>query len=102
MDSSISAFDRIHCCKNWGFQSEINNRIANSIDPDDMAHYELSHLDLHCLQRYMKWSAGLKDKVKFIADDSLKFFSEKTSLDISCESSAKQMIHMKCQDLFFF
>ena len=27
-------------------------------------------------------------------------FSEKTSLDISCESSAKQMIHMKCQDLF--
>ena len=28
------------------------------------------------------------------------YFSEKTSLDISCESSAKQMIHMKCQDLF--
>ena len=28
------------------------------------------------------------------------FFSEKTSLDISCELSAKQMIHMKCQDLF--
>ena len=28
------------------------------------------------------------------------FFSEKTSLDISCESSAWQMIHMKCLDLF--
>ena len=28
------------------------------------------------------------------------FFSEKTSLDISCESSARQTIHMKCQDLF--
>ena len=28
------------------------------------------------------------------------FFSEKTSLDISSESSAKQTIHMKCQDLF--
>ena len=27
------------------------------------------------------------------------FFSEKLSLGISCESSAKQMIHMKCQDL---
>ena len=27
-------------------------------------------------------------------------FSEKTSLDISCESSARQMIHMKSQDLF--
>ena len=29
------------------------------------------------------------------------FFSEKTSLDISCESPAKQTIHMKCQYLFF-
>ena len=27
-------------------------------------------------------------------------FSENTSLEISCESSAEQMIHMKCQDLF--
>ena len=32
----------------------------------------------------------------------LLFFnlSEKISPDISCESSTKQMIHMKCQDLF--
>ena len=29
------------------------------------------------------------------------YFSEKTSLDIPCEFSAWQMIHMKCQDLFF-
>ena len=28
------------------------------------------------------------------------YFLEKTSLAISCESSAKQTIHMKCQDLF--
>ena len=28
------------------------------------------------------------------------YFSEKTSLDISCESSAKQTIHIKCKDLF--
>ena len=28
------------------------------------------------------------------------YFSEKTSLDISCESSAWQTNHMKCQDLF--
>ena len=37
------------------------------------------------------------------ADNSLIFFfyfSEKKRLDISCESSAKQMIHMKCQVLF--
>ena len=35
------------------FQSKINNRIANSVDPDEMAHYEPSHLDLHCLQKYL-------------------------------------------------
>ena len=28
------------------------------------------------------------------------YFSEIVSLDISCEASAKQTIHMKCQDLF--
>ena len=42
-------------------------------------------------------------QAKFVAGDIqifFFFFSEKTSLDISCESSAKQMIHMKCQDLF--
>ena len=44
----------------------------------------------------------LKAPITTAADDNLLFyfFSEKTSLDISCESSAKQMIHMKCQDLF--
>ena len=30
------------------------------------------------------------------------YVSEKTSLEISCELSAWQMIHMKCQDMFFF
>ena len=38
-----------------------------------------------------------------MVEDILKFFfyfSEKTSLDISCELSAKQTIHIKCQDLF--
>ena len=27
--------------------------MANSVDPDETAHYELSHLDLHCLQKYL-------------------------------------------------
>ena len=30
----------------------------------------------------------------------LDYFSEKNGIDISCELSAWQMIHMKCQDLF--
>ena len=28
------------------------------------------------------------------------YFSKKISFDISCESSAKQTSHMKCQDIF--
>ena len=39
-----------------------------------------------------------------MADDILIFFiifPMKLSLDISCELSAWQTIHMKCQDLFF-
>ena len=27
--------------------------MPNSVDPDEMAYYKLSHLDLHCLQRYL-------------------------------------------------
>ena len=29
------------------------NKMANSEYPDDMDHYEVSHLDLHGLQRYL-------------------------------------------------
>ena len=34
--------------------------MTNSVDPDEMAYYEPSHLDLHCLQKYRFWSVGLK------------------------------------------
>ena len=42
------------------FLIKIINRLANSEDPDEMAHYELSHLDLHCLHTYLYQSTGLK------------------------------------------
>ena len=35
-------------------------RMAQSVDPDEMAHDELYHLDLHCLHRYLFWSARMK------------------------------------------
>ena len=38
------------------------NRMANSVDPDETAHYEPSHQDLHCLHRFLVWSAGLKSE----------------------------------------
>ena len=34
--------------------------MANSVDTDEMAHNESSHLDLHCLNRHLCWSSGLK------------------------------------------
>ena len=34
-------------------------RMANSIDQDELAHYEPSHLDLHRLLRYWFYSAEL-------------------------------------------
>ena len=46
----------------------------------------------------------LKAQITTAADDSLEYFfqhfSEKIRLVISCESSARQRIHMKHQDLF--
>ena len=36
-------------------------KMATSVDPDEMAHYEPSPLDLHCLHRSLYRSTGLKD-----------------------------------------
>ena len=52
------------CCIKEGFLSKINNRMANSVDPDETAHYEPSHLGLHCLQRYLYWSCR-DERVKY-------------------------------------
>ena len=41
-------------------KKEEKERKANSVDPDETARYEPSHLDQHCLLRYLFWSAGLK------------------------------------------
>ena len=46
--------------------------MANIVDPDETARYEPSHLDLHCLQRYVFWSTGLKElqilKIRILSD----------------------------------
>ena len=39
---------------------KIKNRMANSVDSDERAHHEPSHLFVHCLQKYLSWSTGLK------------------------------------------
>ena len=42
----------------WGSKLEIENILANNVGPDETAHYEPSHQNLCCLQRYLFWSAG--------------------------------------------
>ena len=39
--------------------SEIKNGMANGVDPDETARYELSPLDLHRLHRYLFWFTRL-------------------------------------------
>ena len=34
--------------------------MANNVIPEEMAHYEPFHLDLHCIQKYLSWSTGLQ------------------------------------------
>ena len=51
MDTSVCEFGNVIVAK--VFQSKIKNRMANSVAPDEMAHYEHSHLALHCLHRYL-------------------------------------------------
>ena len=39
------------------------NRMATRVDPDETARYELSHLDLHYLQRYLYRSTRYRGSV---------------------------------------
>ena len=39
--------------------------MTNSVDPDETAHYEPSHLDLHCLHSYLFWSKGIKGLILY-------------------------------------
>ena len=38
---------------NYQSKMETRSRVANSVNPDEMAPYKPSHLDIHCLHRYM-------------------------------------------------
>ena len=62
MGSLIIELGHVHRCKKGShFEKKTKqNRMANSVDPDETAHYEPSHLDLHCLYKYLFWSARLK------------------------------------------
>ena len=60
MDLYVHEFGHVHWCK-LGFPSKTKNKIANIVDPDKTARNEPSYQDKHCLQRYMFWSAELKE-----------------------------------------
>ena len=52
MDSSILEFGHVPQCKQ-GLQSNISNRMANTVDSDETAPYEPSDLNLHRLHKYL-------------------------------------------------
>ena len=51
--------------------------MANSVDPDGTAHYEPSHLDLHCLHKYQCWFVVLKGlkEIDILSRGITQFFS---------------------------
>ena len=56
----------------------------------------------HSFKKFNIFFQPLKRQAKFVGDYIQLFFFifQRKRLDISCKSSAKQMIHMKCQGLF--
>ena len=81
--------------------------MTNSVDHDENSHSDLYYLDFDLFglvftDKVTPLTLKVQSKIcsRQHSKSSFFFFSGKTSLDISCESSAKQTIHMKCQDLF--
>ena len=46
--------------------------MSNSVDPDETAHYEQSHLDLCCLQKSILSPMAVKELKTGISDDETK------------------------------
>ena len=53
-------FVMARCCKQECLH-KIENRMTNSVDPNETARDEPSHLDLHCLRRYHVFFFGDRD-----------------------------------------
>ena len=61
--------------------------VANSVEPDETARHEPSHLGLHCLQRYMFWSAGLKELRDWRHLPDFPSFFTREAIFVTCDSS---------------
>ena len=52
MDFSITEFGQCLLLQ-IGMSVKNQNRMANNVDPDETAHYKLSHKDVHSFPRYL-------------------------------------------------
>ena len=50
---------------------ELKCWMSKSVDPDETAHYEPSHLDLRCLQKLIYFACGSEKKVKYQATKNI-------------------------------
>ena len=75
MASSIFALEHIHCCQK---SDSCKSRTEwQTVDHDEVAYFELSHMDLHCTQKRLYKSAGLKALRKHAYSNILKIFPPK-------------------------
>ena len=90
------------------FQIEVSvtnlHRMANNVDPDEMAYYEPSHQDLHCLQKHLS-SAGLKGTRVPMQSRVLFFYAFslfKNDLDkVSWNDIWHYLSHLRCRVTIF-
>ena len=57
------------------FYLKLKDWMSNSVDLDEMAHFEPSHLDLCCLQKPLLSPVAVKEWTKLLANLTLKFLS---------------------------
>ena len=54
---------------------KLKDCMSNSVDPDETAHYEPSHLDLRCLLKPIIIACGSEKHQSQLKDDILKYIS---------------------------
>ena len=81
------------------------NRMANSVDLNESAYHEASHLDLHCLQKYLSWYTGLKAFWHYLALHSItktrlfKYIENFTTKNENFQIKHSNIFHISAQNI---
>ena len=99
MHSSAFEFGHIHCCKQ-GINQEHKTKWQRILILMGSSRYDLPHLDLHCLNKYLFGSARMKELIKIFKSIKYRKYMYLHSLSDLLEESQYTLRETSLSKLF--